>query len=416
MAKKIKKPEIRFKGFTDAWEQHKLSDIATMKARIGWQGLTQKEFLDEGDYYLITGTDFNNGTIDFTQCHYISKERYEQDSNIQIKNDDVLITKDGTIGKVAYIKGLDKPGTLNAGVFVIRGRDKNISNLYLYHYLAAPFLLDYADKQATGGTIKHLNQNVLVGFPVPLPSVDEQQKIGEYFSSIDKLITLHQGKYDKLIIVKKSMLEKMFPKDGNNVPEIRFNAFTDPWKQIKLSEIADKVNEKNVNFEITETFTNSAEYGVISQRDFFDHDIFNLENINGYYIVGEDDFVYNPRISATAPVGPINRNKLGRKGVMSPLYTVFKTHDIDSTFLEYFFKGNGWHSYMFFNGDTGARFDRFSIKNEVFFDMPIPYPEIEEQRSIGRCLENLDSLIMLHQRRLEKLRNIKESCMKKMFV
>lgn len=205
-----KVPEIRFKGFTEDWNLYKLQEVATMKARIGWQGLTQKEFLDEGDYYLITGTDFDKGIIDFKNCHFIGEDRYNQDINIQIKNDDVLITKDGTIGKVAYVENMDKPATLNAGVFVIRGKDKNICNLYLYHYLAAPFLLDYADKQATGGTIKHLNQNVLVNFPVPMPKIEEQQKIGAFFKDLDGLIALHQRKYDKLINIKKAMLEKMF--------------------------------------------------------------------------------------------------------------------------------------------------------------------------------------------------------------
>ncbi|MBP2661446.1 MAG: type restriction endonuclease subunit [Firmicutes bacterium] len=205
-----RKPKLRFAGFTDNWEQCKLSEIATMKARIGWQGLTQKEFLDEGDYYLITGTDFDNGQIDFSNCHYISKERYNQDANIQVKNGDVLITKDGTIGKVAYIRNMDKPATLNAGVFVIKGMDKSVSNLCLYHYLAAPFLLDYADKQATGGTIKHLNQNVLVNFPIPLPKVKEQKEIGQLFSQLDNLITLHQRKLNKLQNIKKAYLNEMF--------------------------------------------------------------------------------------------------------------------------------------------------------------------------------------------------------------
>jgi type I restriction enzyme S subunit len=203
-------PEIRFKGFSDDWDMYKLQEVATMKARIGWQGLTQKEFLNEGNYYLITGTDFGKGIIDFKNCHYIGEDRYNQDINIQIKNDDVLITKDGTIGKVVYVENMDKPTTLNAGIFVIRGKDKNIHNLYLYHYLAAPFLLDYADKQATGGTIKHLNQNVLVNFPIPMPKTEEQQKIGAFFKDIDGLINLHQRKYEKLVTIKKALLEKMF--------------------------------------------------------------------------------------------------------------------------------------------------------------------------------------------------------------
>lgn len=170
------------------------------------------------------------------------------------------------------------------------------------------------------------------------------------------------------------------------------------WEQRKLSEIADKVTEKNAGLQYVETFTNSAEFGIISQRDFFDHDIAKLGSLDGYYIVKNEDFVYNPRISTSAPVGPINRNKLGRTGVMSPLYTVFRPHDIDTTYLEYFFKCGYWHSFMNFNGDSGARSDRFSIKDNVFFQMPIPIPHIDEQRKIGELLTRLDHLITLHQR------------------
>lgn len=203
-------PEIRFKGFEGKWEKKKkLGEIATMKARIGWQGMKKSEFLEVGDYYLITGTDFANGLIDFSNCNYISLDRYNQDINIQIKNDDVLITKDGTIGKVAYVKDIDKPATLNAGVFVIRGKE-NICNLFMYHYLAAPYLLDYADKQATGGTIKHLNQNVLVNFPLPFPCFEEQTKIGTFFQNLDTLITQHQKQLERLKNIKKACLEKMF--------------------------------------------------------------------------------------------------------------------------------------------------------------------------------------------------------------
>ena len=169
------------------------------------------------------------------------------------------------------------------------------------------------------------------------------------------------------------------------------------WEQSKLSEIADKVTEKNAGLQYVETFTNSAEFGIISQRDFFDHDIAKLGSLDGYYIVKNEDFVYNPRISTSAPVGPINRNKLGRTGVMSPLYTVFRLHDIDATYLEYFFKCGYWHSFMNFNGDSGARSDRFSIKDNVFFQMPIPIPHIDEQRKIGELLTRLDHLITLHQ-------------------
>ena len=181
-------------------------------------------------------------------------------------------------------------------------------------------------------------------------------------------------------------------------PRCFLGSFDFSWEQRKLSEITDKVTEKNAGLQYVETFTNSAEFGIISQRDFFDHDIAKLGSLDGYYIVKTEDFVYNPRISTSAPVGPINRNKLGRTGVMSPLYTVFRPHDIDTTYLEYFFKCGYWHSFMNFNGDSGARSDRFSIRDNVFFQMPIPIPDIDEQRKIGELLTCLDNLITLHQR------------------
>ena len=204
-------PEIRFKGFTDPWEQRKLSELTSMHARIGWQNLRTSEFLDSGNYMLITGTDFNDGAINFSTCHYVERERYEQDRNIQIHNGSILITKDGTLGKVAYVQGLSMPATLNAGVFNVQIKDaNNVDEKYLFQYLKAPFLMDYVDKKATGGTIKHLNQSILVDFPVILPQRSEQTLIGAFFLQLDNLITLHQRELEKLQNIKKSMLEKMF--------------------------------------------------------------------------------------------------------------------------------------------------------------------------------------------------------------
>ena len=140
-----------------------------------------------------------------------------------------------------------------------------------------------------------------------------------------------------------------------------------------------------------------------------------MSSLGGYYIVRNEDFVYNPRISTSAPVGPINRNKLGRTGVMSPLYTVFRPHDVDITYLEYFFKSKYWNSFMNFNGDSGARSDRFSIKDSVFFEMPIPLPYIEEQRKIGEHLTQLDRFITLHQQKLTLLTKLKKAMLEKMF-
>ena len=186
---------VNKKRITSSWEQRKLSELTSMHARIGWQNLRTSEFLDSGNYMLITGTDFNDGAINFSTCHYVERERYEQDRNIQIHNGSILITKDGTLGKVAYVQGLSMPATLNAGVFNVQIKDaNNVDEKYLFQYLKAPFLMDYVDKKATGGTIKHLNQSILVDFPVILPQRSEQTLIGAFFQQLDNLITLHQRK------------------------------------------------------------------------------------------------------------------------------------------------------------------------------------------------------------------------------
>ena len=198
-------------------------------------------------------------------------------------------------------------------------------------------------------------------------------------------------------------------------PKIRFKGYQDDWEQRKLSEIAIRVTEKNKNNEFTEPFTNSAELGIISQKEYFEREIVNDENLGGYYIVRKDDFVYNPRISGTAPVGPINRNRLERNGVMSPLYTVFRVHDIADLYLEYYFKTTNWHRFMKLNGDSGARFDRFTISSTQFMEMPIPYPEVEEQKKIGAYFDHLDHLITLHQRKCEETKKLKKFMLQKMF-
>lgn len=414
MAKK-RKPAIRFKGFMEEWEQCRLSDIATMKARIGWQGLTQKEFLDKGDYYLITGTDFENGQINFTNCHFISKDRYEQDTNIQVKNGDVLITKDGTIGKVAYIRGLEKPATLNTGVFVIKGKDKNVINLYLYHYLAAPFLLDYASKQATGGTIKHLNQNVLVSFPIPLPKVKEQQKIGNFFRNLDYLITLHQRKYDKLQNIKKSMLEKMFPKNGENIPEIRFKGFTEVWEQRKLGEYGYfYYGHSAPKWSVAE----DAKIPCVRYGELYTKFGYKIDKVYSYTNIPKENLIFSKGTEVLIPrVGedPFDYNHcawISLSGVaIGEMISVYNT------------KQNPLFTVIMFNAtlreEFAKRVEGGSVTNlyyEKLNDIDISFPCMKEQIKIAKYFYHLDHLINLHKRKLEKLQNIKKSCLEKMFV
>ena len=204
-------PEIRFKGFTDDWEQRKVGEKMYIKSRIGWQALTKQEYLDTGDYYLITGTDIDESShrIDLNRCYYVSKERYEMDNKIQVHEGDIIVTKDGTIGKVAMVTGLDKPATLNSHLFVLRDLSGTLDNHFLLHILNSPIFDRFVKSTKTGSTLTGLPQNTFVKFQFACPKIKEQKRIASYLDNLDNLITLHQRKIEKLKNIKKSCLEKM---------------------------------------------------------------------------------------------------------------------------------------------------------------------------------------------------------------
>lgn len=201
----------------------------------------------------------------------------------------------------------------------------------------------------------------------------------------------------------------------NKEPNIRFDQFKELWKVVKLDSISQKVKTKNINDAFQNVLTNSAEFGIIPQRDFFDKDIANLKSLNGYYVVQPNDFVYNPRISNKAPVGPIKANFLNSTGVMSPLYYVFRTRNIDVFFLAKYFDSSYWHKFMKLNGDTGARSDRFAIKDSVFKEMPIPFPSHSEQTAIGSLFRTLDDLLASYKDNLANHQSLKATMLSKMF-
>ena len=201
----------------------------------------------------------------------------------------------------------------------------------------------------------------------------------------------------------------------NKKPNIRFNQFKELWKVVKLDSISQKVKSKNINNSFENVLTNSAEFGIVPQRDFFDKDIANLKSLSGYYVVQPNDFVYNPRISNKAPVGPIKANFLNITGVISPLYYVFRTQNIDVFFLAKYFDSSYWHKFMKLNGDTGARSDRFAIKDSVFKEMPIPFPSLAEQSAISTFFRNLDDLLSSYKDNLANYQSLKVTMLSKMF-
>lgn len=197
-------------------------------------------------------------------------------------------------------------------------------------------------------------------------------------------------------------------------PGLRFPDFTDKWELKTLGELATKVNRRNRQLQISRVLTNSATEGVIDQNDYFDRDIAVKENTENYHIVETGDFVYNPRISVSAPVGPISVNKVGT-GIMSPLYTIFKFRDGYIPFFEQYFQTKIWHPYLKSIANFGARFDRMNITTEGFFNMPVVIPSFAEQKKIAECLEAEDRMISAQEQKVESLKAHKKGLMQQLF-
>ena len=199
------------------------------------------------------------------------------------------------------------------------------------------------------------------------------------------------------------------------VPKLRFPEFqAGGWEEKPLGKLAKRCTQKNGQVKLSRVLTNSAEFGVVDQRDFFDKDIANQSNLEGYFVVEKGDYVYNPRISTTAPVGPISKNNVAT-GVMSPLYTVFRFINRHNDFYAYYFKTTGWHQYLRQVSSTGARHDRMAITNDDFMAMPLPVALPDEQQKIADCLASIDELIILEAQKLNTLKTHKKGLMRQLF-
>lgn len=381
----MKEPKIRFKGFSGEWKECTLSNIITVNSGKDYKHLEKGTIpvYGTGGYMLSVNTSLS-------------------------EHDAIGIGRKGTIDKPQYLKA--PFWTVDTLFFLTTNNGDNLDFLFS---LSQNIRWQKYD-ESTG--VPSLSKNNIDKIRTCIPNKFEQQSVASFFTSLDAQISASTSRLASLNQMKAASLQAMFPQEGETVPKVRFKGFEGEWKTRSLNYYAKKRTEKNVNRIYNVTLTNSAEFGIIDQRQFFDHDISNSENIDGYFVVRDKDFVYNPRISASAPVGPINQNKLGYPGVMSPLYLVFEVKGINHDFLEIYFHTALWHKYMFDNGNSGARFDRLTISDDDFMRMPIPDISLAEQQSIASFFTSLDRQIALHTQRLEKLKQIKAACLDKMFV
>lgn len=416
---KQKCPELRFNGFSEDWEQSNF--LYNIQSIIDFRGRTPKKLgmdWSKDGYLALSALNVKNGYIDpKIDAHYGDEKLYQKwMAGNELKKGQVLFTTEAPMGNVAQVPD-DRGYILSQRTIAFNVKANKISDDFLAVLLGSPNVFNTLSGLSSGGTAKGVSQKSLSGLEVIFAKdLAEQEQIGQFFQNLDQSIALHKKKLAQTQNFKKVSLEKMFPKQGIQRPEIRLKGFSGDWEERQLKDISVKVLEKNSEHLYSETFTNSAQFGVISQRDFFDKDISNTSNIGGYYVVKDNDFIYNPRISYFAPVGPVKRNKLGRTGVVSPLYFVFRTHDVDHKFLETYFETSVWHKFMFLNGDTGARSDRLAIKDTIFMEMPIYSPSFEEQQKIGQFFKQLDDAINLQKQQLQTVKNLKQALLEKMFV
>ena len=398
-----KKPALRFKGFTDPWEQRKFSDITFPAGEKNRDNLPLESYSITNEHGFIPQDEkFENGGT----MREADKRMYYIVSPNSFAYNPARIN----VGSIGY-QNTGKDVIVSSLYEVFKTSD-DVDDRLLWHWFKSPDFQKLIFQLQEGGVRLYFYYDKLCMGTVSLPSLEEQRKIGQFFDSLDTLITLHQRKYEKLVNIKKSMLDKMFPQNGASVPEIRFKGFTDPWEQRKFSDITFPAGEKNRDNLPLESYSITNEHGFIPQDEKFENGGTMREaDKRMYYIVSPNSFAYNP---ARINVGSIGYQNTGKDVIVSSLYEVFKTSDdVDDRLLWHWFKSPDFQKLIFQLQEGGVRlyfyYDKLCMGT-------VSLPSLEEQRKIGQFFDSLDTLITLHQRKLEKLQNIKKSCLEKMFV
>ena len=406
-----KTPKIRFKGFTDPWEQRKLGDIADIVGG-GTPSTNNADYWD-GDIDWYAPAEIGDKIFVDSSERKITKEGFENCSAKLLPAGSVLFTSRAGIGKMAILR---KESCTNQGFQSIVPHEGELDSYFIFS--RSDELKNYGETVGAGSTFVEVSGKQMSNMNLMMPkSYSEQIVIGKYFSQLDDLITLHQRKYNKLLNVKKSMLEKMFPKNGSNIPEIRFKGFTDPWEQRKLEDYLTVSTERNTGniYGRSDVLSVSGDYGIVNQIEFQGRS-FAGALVSNYGVVQTGDVVYTKSPLKSNPYGIIKTNK-GKPGIVSTLYAVYHPKEnAFSDFIQVYFEQHArMNNYMHPLVNKGAKND-MKVSAENALKGPVCFPSRIEQESISAFFSVLDNLITLHQRELEKLQNIKKSMLEKMFV
>ncbi len=395
-----KTPEIRFKGFQGEWEKSKLGEVADI---VG--GGTPSTNIEE----------YWNGEVDWYSPAELGKQIYLSNSKKKITKlglqkssakilpiGSVLFTSRAGIGNTAI---LAKEGTTNQGFQSIIPHKDKLDSYFIYSKTYE--LKRYGEINGAGSTFVEISGKQMVQMPIKIPEIKEQRAISCFFRRMDHLITLQQRKCDKLQSLKKAMLEKMFPKDGADVPEVRLRGFTGAWEKRKLGNCFDERQERSAEGELISVTIND---GIKRFEELGRHDN-SSEDKSHYKRVEVGDIAYNSMRMWQGASGYSLYS-----GILSPAYTVLiPKEDVDSVFFSYAFKRSQM-IHIFQICSQGITSDTWNLKFPAFSEIETILPGLEEQKKIGQYFRNLDQFIDLQQHKLEKLKNIKQALLQKMFV
>ena len=392
MTEQAKVPEIRFAGFTDPWEQRKLSEVATFGGGHT-PPMADPDNYEDGYVLWVTSQDVKSNYLDRTTTQITEKGAKEL--TLYPAGSLVMVTRSGILRHTLPVAELRKPSTVNQDIHVILPQGECCGEWLLQFFIShnKELLLEFGK---TGTTVESVDFGKIKDMPLYMPSTVEQQQIGDFFAKLDSLITLHQRKYDKLVIFKKSMLEKMFPKDGESVPEIRFAGFTDPWEQRKLGELFEESDERASDREILSVSVANGIYPA-SESDRETNPGASLAN---YKIVHFGDVVYN---SMRMWQGAVDASRYD--GIVSPAYVVARPNsEVYARFFARLLR-QPMLLKQYQQVSQGNSKDTQVLKFDDFASIGISMPASEnEQRRIGGFFDRLDSLITLHQRKRLSIR------------
>ena len=403
-------PKIRFKRFTEEWEQRKLGEL-TAKIGSGKTPLGGRNTYVKNGIPLIRSQNVNGNKVDFEDIVYIDESIDESMANSRVFTNDVLINITGaSIGRSAVYKGLER-ANVNQHVCIIRPIEGYYSEFIQLNLASANGQKQIESSQAGGGR-EGLNFQQIGKMHFDFPNLAEQEQIGKYFTNLDHLITLHQRKYDEITELKKYMLKKMFPAKGKNTPEIRFTGFTEYWEQRKLEDYIVEYYEVTTENNQYPALTSSRK-GIFLQTEYFAGNQIASEDNTGYNVVPYGYFTY--RHMSDDEIFHFNINDIVENGIVSTLYPVFTTTDeLDSRYLQYQLNhGHEFARFAVLQKQGGSRTYMYLSKlKQLSLTMP---KSVDEQKQISGFFMELDHLLTLHQQKLDELTKLKKYMLQNMF-